>query len=129
MPKSWAAPGTAMMIREMLRKAPSSSYDVYKSLNAQLKEEGYVPPAYEHVRNMFYVLKRLKLIRQVRKERSKRGFDKVLYGINPLKVDSDQWRNPFWALYRPSDFARARERIPGGWLLTIPRPGRPGRES
>jgi DNA-binding PadR family transcriptional regulator len=96
------------MVRDLLAERPKSAYQVWKEIQARLEGTSYRPPSYTNVRTLFYILRRLGLIRLVGTEKSsKRGFfDKRLYTVVKERLEALEWHNPTEALYRPGDFKR-----------------------
>jgi DNA-binding PadR family transcriptional regulator len=107
MPRGWVKP-TSLMIRDLLAERPKSAYQVWKEIQAKLEGTTYLKPSYNNVRTLFYILRRLGLIRLVGTEKSsKRGyFDKRLYIAVKERLDALEWHNPIEARYRAEDFKR-----------------------
>ena len=72
-------------------------YRMYKRWRSLLEEAGLNIKAgtYQQFRTYIYVLKQLGLVERVGGSPSSRGFPKTYYALNPHKVNSPIWRNPF----------------------------------
>ncbi|MEM1525367.1 MAG: hypothetical protein QW618_04425 [Nitrososphaerales archaeon] len=130
MPKSPFAPSTSLWIREhLMRELESYPRKIYLDLKARAERLGYVPPSYQSIRNMIYVLHRLGLIRRVRREYPTRVIKRYKpelpraerrlvwlpdwarlswYEITPGRENDPRWISPIKALYYPSEWERVR---------------------
>jgi hypothetical protein len=107
MPRGWIKP-TSLMIRDALLERPKSAYQVWKEIQAKLEGTAYLKPTYNNVRTLFYILRRLGLIRLVGVEKASRKgyFDKRLYTVVKERLEALEWHNPIEARYRAEDFKR-----------------------
>ena len=73
------------------------------------------PSSYQQMKETVWLLKRLGLILQSRKEPSKRRgyFKRTYYRVNPDMIDSPDWKHPLQALYPKSDWSKisARKKV------------------
>jgi DNA-binding PadR family transcriptional regulator len=107
MPRGWIKP-TSLMVRDLLAERPKSPYEVWKEIQARLEGTAYLKPSYTNIKTLFYILRRLGLIRLVGVEKASRKgyFDKKLYTVVKRRLRALEWNNPTEALYRPEAFNR-----------------------
>ena len=106
---SWGRYRTSTLVREYLLKVGKASiYETWKAVLEQLEGTKYLKPSYGNMRILFYLLKKLGLVRIVGIEKSsKKGYyDKTLYAIVRRKAKAEEWLNPYEAVYRPSAFRK-----------------------
>ena len=72
-------------------------YNMWKLWRSFLEEAGLNIKAgtYAQFRTYIYVLKQLGLVKRIGRSPSGRGFKKSYYALNPDKVGSPLWKNPF----------------------------------
>ena len=92
----------------LLTQGRDSIYGTWKAVLEQLEGTKYLKPSYGNMRILFYVLRRLGLIRKVGAEKSSRKgyYDKTLYAVVKARIRSEAWFNPYEARYRPSAFRK-----------------------
>lgn len=76
---------------ENLEACPS---DFYNYINQ------YREVKYNSITRYFYILRKLGLIEESRKEARKGGFPKIYYKLVTNKIDNIAWKNPQSALYK-----------------------------
>ncbi|MEM2386203.1 MAG: hypothetical protein QXO67_04390 [Candidatus Bathyarchaeia archaeon] len=106
---AWGKTRTSLLVRDHLIKVGKDSiYNTWKAVLKALEDKPYLKPTYSNIRILFYILRRLGLIRKVSTQpSSKKGFySKHLYTVVKAKADSELWLNPYEALYRPSTFKK-----------------------
>lgn len=129
MPKGWGSPGTATIVREVMRANGRPMYvsEIYRAvknritgqviggillpgINQQREMEGkkpLKPPSYKSIRNLIYELKRLGLIHFSHEEENPsnpKAFKRRYYTLDSNRVNHPYWRNPRDALYHPERF-------------------------
>ena len=95
---------TSLFIKDfLLKRGEGYSSEVHRALKSLLVAEGYPrrSGSYASVRQFFYWLKRLGLIRQIRVEPSDNPvlLDRRIYEIVPGREEDPAWINPRKALY------------------------------
>jgi hypothetical protein len=92
----------------LLKVGKASIYETWKAVLKQLEGTKYLKPSYGNMRILFYILRRLGLIRKVGAEKSARKgyYDKTLYAVVKVRVKDLAWTNPYEFLYKPSDFRK-----------------------
>ena len=105
MPRGWASPGTAYMIRDFLRIVGESwPKRVHNELAVWAKNAGYRPPSYPSIRNFFWALRHLGFIEKVREEPvpgHPTAFPRAIYRLVPGTEDDPRWRDPVTAHVYP----------------------------
>jgi len=99
-------------IREFLKKnGPSYPHEVYRAYCEYLQSHGYNPPSYKTVLTYFYVLKKIGLIKEVKREKIRdTGYPwdiRVYYDLVEEKINSPDWHNP-WKKYNPASALGSR---------------------
>jgi len=91
----WVKP-TALFIHDyLLENGEAYAFEIWKALRDYRRSLGIKVCTYDNFRrNYIYILKKLGLIRKVREEPGKRGFNRVYYEIVPGKEDAVEWVNP-----------------------------------
>jgi hypothetical protein len=92
----------------LLSKGKDSIYGTWKAVLEQLEGTKYLKPSYGNIRILFYILRKLGLIRRVGVEKSSRKgyYDKTLYAVVKARIRSEAWLNPYEAYYRPLNFRK-----------------------
>jgi hypothetical protein len=92
----------------LLTQGRDSVYGTWKAVLKQLEGTKYLKPSYGNIRILFYILRKLGLIRRVGVEKSSRKgyYDKTLYAVVRRKAKAEEWLNPYEALYKPSAFRK-----------------------
>jgi len=123
MPKGWSSPGTAYMIRDVM-KLLGSAY--VKQIHNRCVEfcrpfrtpegtelrPGYIPPSYKSIQNMIYTLRKLGLVeldKEAKDPANPHRFPKRYYRVVPGTEGDPAWRNPIDAYYYPDKFASQTE--------------------
>jgi len=123
MPKGWSSPGTAYMIRDILKViGPAYVKHIHnrcvefcrplRSATGTELRPGYTPPSYKSVQNMIYTLRKLGLVvldKEVKDPANPHRFPRRYYRLVPGKEGDMAWRNPIDAHYYPDVFARKTE--------------------
>jgi len=115
MPRGWGAPRTGEMVRDhLLVTRGDSIYSTWKAVKQLAEDKGYVPPTYSSMRVLFYILRKLGLVRKVRQEPAmKKGYyRKSIYAVVPGMEDAEEWIDPSTAYYRPRRWEERRK----AWL-------------
>jgi hypothetical protein len=106
---SWGRYRTSTLVRDhLLTQGRDSVYGTWKAVLKQLEGTKYLKPSYGNIRILFYILRKLGLIRRVGVEKSSRKgyYDKTLYAVVRRKAKAEEWLNPYEALYKPSAFRK-----------------------
>jgi len=113
MPRGWAAPGTADLVRVyLLKRGRGTQYGAYKFIVAWLEARGaatgkrYVPPTYQSIRHMFIYLRRLGLVEDAGTAPAAKssGMMRHYYRVAKGREADPRWRNPILAYYDPDRF-------------------------
>jgi len=116
MPKGWASPSTARLIRDFLiEQGEAYPKQIYQYLKQKIEELGYKPPNYASVRKLVYVLRKLGLIRRVREEpvrENPTAFKRCYYAVVHERLDDPAWENPYSAYFYPAKFKEQRKFYP-----------------
>jgi hypothetical protein len=97
------------MVRDyLLEIGEDSVYNVWKAVLQQLENKPYLKPSYTNIRILFYILRKLRLVRFVATEpASRKGYyPKRLYSVVKTKINSPFWLDPYEAYYRPRAFKK-----------------------
>ena len=72
MPRGWGSPSTGKWIfEELTKKDELSIYELWKRIKKRAEEEGFHPPSYNSFLSFIYILRSLKLVKNVKIRASK----------------------------------------------------------
>jgi len=88
-------PTVGIFIKEyLLNNGPSSTYDIWLEFREYRHNLGHSAPSYySFYQNYIYRLKRLGLLKAISKERTRRGFDRVMIDVVAERLEDPAWNN------------------------------------
>lgn len=104
--KSAASPKGEWVRGYLLTFREGYSYGMWKEYIQFAAYLGINPGTYVSFKTYIWILKKLRLIRLVRKERTTKGFEKSIYAITPGMENSPLWSAPMQEKYPSTSWKR-----------------------